>query len=53
MGDGRVPSARAVRDMATDLYCRAVDSLVEHLGRLSEGRVLGRITDLLAEEART
>lgn len=46
-------ATQAVRDQATDRYCRAVDSLVEHLDRLSEGRVLGKITDLLAEEART
>jgi hypothetical protein len=45
-------ASQDVRDQATDRYCRAVDSLVEHLNRLSEGRVLGRITDLLAEEAR-
>jgi hypothetical protein len=46
-------ASQAVRDECTDRYCRSVDDLVDCLETLSEAKVLGAITDLLAGRGRT
>lgn len=40
-------ASQAVRDEATDRYCRAVDQMIDCLGTLSDAKVLGEISDFL------